>query len=224
MRKPHHNSLVTECSIQGAIRLRAAFTRRSLAYALAGVACFEVVEGCTQLLCDRVCQDPPSGCKHISIEQIVTADKHFWVKVSERTRSKIHTVVDGVKAVDAATKELSHHPEVQFHMLPLPTYTKASGSLSPDNSRSAPYHQSHGDRDKSKSKGKGKEKGGKGKKEVPQACSIKFGDNKKPICMKLNVGACGANIKPGKRCLHGYHVWKDNCNKPCAFHECTHKV
>ena len=38
-------SQVTECSIQGDIRLRAAFTRRSLAYELANVASFEVMEG-----------------------------------------------------------------------------------------------------------------------------------------------------------------------------------
>ena len=70
---------------------------------------------------------------------------------------------------------------------------------------------------KAKRKTKGKEK--------RKGCSIKFGDNGKPICMKFNVGACRANIKAGKRCVHGYHVcWKDKCNKPCAFHECTHKV
>ena len=216
------HSEVTECSIQGDIRLRSAFTRRSLAYALSGIASFEVLEGWTQLLFDRVCQDPPSGYKHISIEQIVAADRHFWVKLSEQTRSKVHTLVDGVKAVDAAIKELSHHPEVQFHMLPLPIYTSAPGPK--DDSRPGPYHDGHKGKGKD-DKGKGKGKGGKGKITIPPGCSIKFGDSGKPICMKFNVGACRANIKPGKRCMHGYHVcWKDNCNKPCAFHECTHKV
>ena len=106
-------SEVTECSIQGDIRLRGAFTRRSLAYALAGIASFEVLEGWTQLLFDRVCQEPPSGYKHISIEQIVTADRHFWVKVSEKTRARLHTTDGGEKALDVAIKELSHHPEIQ---------------------------------------------------------------------------------------------------------------
>lgn len=217
------HSEVTECSIQGDIRLRAAFTRRSLAYALSGIASFERLEGWTQLLFDRVCQDPPAGYKHISVEQIVTADRHFWVKLSEKTRSKVHTTVDGAKAVDAASKELSHHPEVQFHMLPLPIYGAAVGSS--NEQRPGPYQ--HGDREDPKGTGKGKTKkgGGKGKIVVPEGCSIKFGDNNKPICMKFNVGACRANIKPGKRCVHGRHVcWKNNCNKPCAYNECTHKV
>ena len=222
------HSEVTECSIQGDIRLRGAFTRRSLAYALAGIASFEVLEGWTQLLFDRVCQDPPSGYKHISIEQIVCADRHFWVKVSEKTRSKLHTTIDGSKALDVAIKEVSHHPEVQFHMLPLPTYGAVAGASSAGDPRATPYHPvpDYGGKGKTKDKGKGKEKGaGKGKIVVPHGCSIKFGENGKPICMKFNVGACRANIKAGKRCVHGYHVcWKDNCNKPCAFHECTHKV
>ena len=220
-------SEVTQCSIQGDIRLRGAFTRRSLAYALAGIASFEVLEGWTQLLFDRVCQDPPAGYKHISIEQIVTADKHFWVKVSEMTRSKIHTTIDGQKAVDVAIKQISHHPEVQFHMLPLPTYGASSSGASGSDARSNPYENPQGDWRKGKKgdKGKGKKGDGKGRITVPPGCSIKFGDSGKPICMKFNVGACRANIKPGKRCVHGYHVcWKDNCNKPCAFNECTHKV
>ena len=80
-------SQVTECSVQGEIRLRAAFTRRSLAYDLANVASFEVMESWSQLLFDRICQEPPSGYKHISIEQILVADRKLWVKVSEDTRS-----------------------------------------------------------------------------------------------------------------------------------------
>lgn len=215
---------ITECSIQGDIRLRAAFTRRSLAYALAGIASYEILEGWTQLLFDRVCQEPPAGYRHISVEQIVSADRHFWVKVSEKTRSKFHTTVDGDKSLDAAIKELSHHPEVQFHMLPLPLRVAPAGSS--HDPRPGPYQQpGGGDKGKGKNDKGGKGKGGKGKIVVPDGCSIKFGENQKPICMKFNVGACRANIKAGKRCMHGYHVcWKDHCNKPCAFHECTHKV
>eukprot|EP00435_Cladocopium_sp_Y103_P013624 s4538_g3.t1 len=115
-------SAVTECSASGEIKLRAAFTRRSLAYDLANVASFEVMESWTQLLFDRVCQDPPAGYRHISIDQIVQADRKIWVKISERTRSKVTGSNEaGVKNVDVAIQELAHHPDVQFHMLPLPT-------------------------------------------------------------------------------------------------------
>ena len=146
------------------LRLRGAFTRRSLAYALAGIASFEVLEGWAQLLFDRVFQDPPSGHKHI---------------------------IDVSKALDVAIKEVSHHPEVQFHMLPSPTYGAVAGASSAGDPRATPYHPipDYGRKGKTKDKGKGKEKGAG-----------------KPICMKFNVGACRANIKAGKRCVHGYHL------------------
>jgi len=210
------HSEVTECSIQGDIRLRSAFTRRSLAYTLANVASFEVLEGWTQLLFDRVCQEPPAGYKHISIQQIIVADRKLWVKVSEATRSKVNTMIDGKKAVDAAIQQYAHDPEVQFHMLPLPLLSAVHSTS--DAARVSPYDSPKGGRGKGK-KGKGDGKSGKdfnkGKIQIPDGCSIRFGDNNsKPICMKYNIGTCRANIKPGRRCLHGYHVcWKTGCNR-----------
>lgn len=221
-------SQITECSIQGDIRLRSAFTRRSLAYALANVATFEKLEAWTQLLFDRICQDPPAGYKHISVEQILQADRKLWVMVSEATRPKVNLVTDGVKAVDAALDKFSHHPDVQFHMLPLPLYGPASSGTYV--SRPAPYQSqpaSKGAANQGGAKGKstkGSSKGSKGGKIViPEGCAIKYGDTDRPICMKFNVGACRANIKAGKRCMHGYHVcWKIGCNRPCAHFECMH--
>ena len=222
--KVSKQSAVTECSITGEIRLRAAFTRRSLAYDLANAASFEVMESWSQLLFDRICQEPPTGYRHISADQIIQADRKLWVKVAEQTRSRVTGVTaDGVKNVDAALKELSHHPDVQFHMLPLPL--RDSSQASSSNQRFQPYQQNRASPPEQKGKGKagGKEQG-KGRIQVPDGCAIKFGENKnKPICMKFNVGACRANIKAGKRCMHGYHVcWKVNCNRPFPFHECSH--
>eukprot|EP00435_Cladocopium_sp_Y103_P075161 s737_g54.t1 len=219
-------SAVTECSVSGEIKLRAAFTRRSLAYDLANVASFEVMESWTQLLFDRVCQDPPAGYRHISIDQIVQADRKIWVKISERTRSKVTGSNEaGVKNVDLAIQELAHHPDVQFHMLPLPT--KESSQPASSNTRFQPYpqiSQSTEGKGKGKTGGKSQVKEGKGRIQIPEGCSIKFGEsNNKPICMKYNVGACRANVKPGKRCALGYHVcWKNKCNRPSPYHECSH--
>ena len=220
-------SSVTECSISGEIKLRAASTRRSLAYELANIASFEILEGWTQLLFDRVCQDPPAGYRHISMDQIIEADRKLWVKISERTRSKVTGVdASGVKNVDSAIKELSHHPDVQFFMLPLPTREAPSKNQN-NYQRYQPYPSStsstpKGDGGKGKGKQQGKGKAG-GKIQVPEGCSIKFGDNDKPICMKYSIGTCKANIKPGKRCMFGYHVcWKNGRNRNAPFHECSH--
>ena len=121
----------TECSISGDIRLRGAFTRRSLAYDLAGVATYEAVESWSQLLFDRMCLEPPPGYKHMSVDQAIRADRKLWTKVSELTRAKVTGVTsDGKKNVDVAIQELAHHPEVQFLMMPLPMHS-ASNQASP---------------------------------------------------------------------------------------------
>ena len=214
---------LTECSIQGDIRLRGAFTRRSLAYDLAGVATFEAVEGWSQLLFDRMCLEPPPGYKHISVDQIVRADKKLWTKVSEHTRARVTgTSADGTKNVDAAIKELAHHPEVQFLMMPLPLHSGTSSSTS-STVRAHPYPADN-QKGKGKSGAQSSGKQGKGNISIPDGCSIRFGENdSKPVCMKFNLGKCGANIKPGKRCQHGYHVcWRKGCNRPFPFHECAH--
>ena len=131
--------------------------------------------------------------------------------------------------MDAAIKELSHRPDVQLFMLPLPT-REAPNKNPNNNQRYQPYPSTaptapKGDGGKGKGKQQGKGKTG-GKIQVPEGCSIKFGDNDKPICMKYNIGTCKANIKPGKkgkRCMFGYRVcWKNGCNKNAPFHECSH--
>lgn len=217
----------TECSIQGDIRLRGAFTRRSLAYDLAGVATYEAVESWSQLLFDRMCLEPPPMYKHITVDQIIRADRKLWTKVSEVTRAKVTgSDAAGSKNVDVAIRELAHHPEVQFLMMPLPIHSgTASGaaSSSTTSARSQPYPSDNA-RGKGKQQSKGAGKQGKGKINIPEGCSIRFGDgDSKPVCMKFNLGKCGANIKPGKRCQHGYHVcWRKGCNRPFPFYECAH--
>lgn len=57
--KVSKQSAVSDCPINGEIKLRAAFTRRSLAYDLANVASFQVMESWSQLLFDRVLSGTP---------------------------------------------------------------------------------------------------------------------------------------------------------------------
>ena len=101
------------------------------------MASFEVMEGWSQLLFDRVCQDPPAGYKHISVEQIMVADRKLWVKVSEETRSNVTAMTNGRKNFDLAIEKFSHHPDVQFHMLPLPVGQSSTAAGS--NQRFQPY-------------------------------------------------------------------------------------
>ena len=155
----------------------------------------------------------------------MVADRKLWVKVSEETRSNVTAMTNGRKNVDLAIEKFSHHPDVQFHMLPLPVGQSSTAAGS--NQRFQPYPAPKGSQP---SKGKGGSKSdskgapGKGKIQIPDGCTIKYGEgNNKPICMKYNLGACRANVKPGKRCMVGYHMcWKEICHKLYPGDECPH--
>ena len=217
-----HNQL-TECSVSGELKLRAAFARRALAYELAAVASFQVQEKWANLLFERLGDAPPSGFKHVGVDQLLAADRMLWIKVSEETRAKVNGMTNGVKHVDLAIEKWSTHPEIQFRIMPLPLAQAASSS------RSHPYYGpadvSEATRGKGFQKGgqgkdKGKWSGGKdaasyqGKIQVPEGCVIKFGDgNKKPICMKFNVGVCKAKV--AYACTGSTFAGRPGATSPC---------
>ena len=208
------------------MKLRSALQRRALAYELAGVASFKVLEKWTNHLFHKLQQEPPPGFRYISQDQLIRADKALWLKVAEDTRAKVQVSVDGTKSVDVAVEKWSMHPEIQYYIMPMPNGHGGSGGHLRDRSdkgdppiKKDPNKNKEDDPDR-KGKGKGK---GKNKIKVPDDCTIKFGESNKPICMKFNVGACKAKIKAGKRCMYGYHVcWRKGCQKPSPAGECTH--
>lgn len=87
--KVPEQSAVTECSVNGEIKLRAAITRRSSADDLANIASFDMMESWSQPLFGQICQEPPTGYRHISIHQIIHDDHKLWTKVAETARSKV---------------------------------------------------------------------------------------------------------------------------------------
>ena len=115
--------------------------------------------------------------------------------------------------------------EVQYHMMPLPGGASSSSTTpktAPASASTVPTTKPIvKDNDLKGQKGKGNGKG-KGKIVVPEDCEIKFGETNKPICMKFNIGTCGGNVRPGKRCQYGFHVcWKKSCHKAHSAVECT---
>ena len=207
------------CSVSGDLKLRNALQRRAIAYDVANVASFLVLEKWSNTLFERMQQEPPVGHKYVSHEQLLRADKALWLKVAEETRSKVQS--NGLqKPVDDAIERWSVHPEVQYHMMHLPGASSSQTPTKPLPSAPATKPVIK-DNDTKITKGKGKGKS-KGKVVIPPDCEIKFGETNKPICMKYNIGTCRGNVKPGKRCQYGFHVcWRKSCHKPHSAVECT---
>ena len=212
---------LAQCSLTGDLRLRNAMQRRALAYEIAGIASFVVLERWSNMLFERLQQEPPSGYRYVTHDQLLRADKALWLRVAEETRAQVQG--DGVrKPVEEAIEKWSIHPEIQYHIMPMPTGSSSSTTNKTQQSNSPSQGMpilKDNDNKASKGKGKGKQKG---KIQIPGDCEITFGENQKPICMKYNIGTCRGNVKPGKRCQYGFHVcWKKSCHKPHSAVECT---
>jgi len=207
-----------DVNVTGEHKLRQAFLRRSLAYDLAGIATFAVLDLWTQKLFEKMNEAPLSNYRHISIEQVINADKALWVKVSNDTRGKLQPKTGTDKPFDVSFEKFSEHPEVLQHLTPL----QSIGAHKQDTSTTFSGGKGKGG---NQSDGKGKSSKGKGKVNsgiaVPDDCEI-FVDGKQ-LCKRWQVGRCTAKIKPGKRCMVGYHMcWKKSCHKLHPGNECPH--
>ena len=160
---------------------------------------------------------PLANYRHISVEQAINADKALWVKVSNDTRGNLHPKTGADKPFDVSFTKFAEHPEVLQHLNPLQNH----GGYKND------QHQPSASKGKGKnfqqSDGKGKSAKGKGKPgiAVPDDCEI-YVDGKQ-LCKRWQIGKCTAKVKPGKRCMVGYHMcWKKNCHKLHPGNECPH--
>ena len=74
-----------------------AFQRRALAYDIAKIGTFAVMDRWTQTLFEKLNEQPVSGFRHITMEQALNADKRLWVKLSDETRSNLAAPPAGPK-------------------------------------------------------------------------------------------------------------------------------
>lgn len=208
------------------LRVKQAWTRRSLAYDQAHLISFMRLEKWTSKLIARMYEVPPTGFKRVSLQQCLSADQKLWTKMSEACRASIQpTVVAGVetKPLDVALAQWSEHSDVLYLIQPLPlgaaddrSYDPFAGGkgdkgkriknkISPYDGAGKPSANKGG---KSKGKGKGK-KGGRGKGKgsglvIPVGCCSKTGDGKF-ICYAYNDRGCN-NADAGAACEKGWHV------------------
>ena len=163
-------------------------------------------------------ESPIAHYRSISLEQIINADKALWVKRSNETRGKLQPKTGQAKAFDTAFAKFCDHPEILQHLSPL----QMAGTY-----RTEPLSGSHlTPKGKGTFQPDGKGKHGKGKNksvgpgiQVPDNCEI-FVDGKQ-LCKRWQVGRCTAKIKPGKRCMVGYHMcWRKGCHKNHPGNEC----
>ncbi|CAE7239379.1 unnamed protein product, partial [Symbiodinium sp. CCMP2456] len=207
----------TECDTSSAHLLRVALQRRALAYDVANLSSFNVMEKWHQSLFDRLHHVPPPGYLATSLHQLVAADK-LWLLVAEDTRAKLTEMDPDQPALRLCESHMNYytdHPDVLFHLMPL----KAGGATGsgkqppsdqPGRSRNARrQNRSQGSKMTQQAHTKKTDNPGYSPIVVPEGCTIVFNGGK-PICKKFNVGRCKAKTAKGGRCSNGFHVcWKE---------------
>ena len=208
-----------DANVTGEHRLRQAFLRRNLAYDLAGIGTFATMDLWTQKLFEKMNEPPLANYRGITVEQVLNADKALWVKLSNETRGRLQPKTGEVRAFDTAFSRFCEHPEVLQHLSPLQsTGARAEPATS---SYQAPKGKGGGFGDGKGKQGKGKSKSPGPGIQVPDNCEIFV--NGKQLCKRWQVGRCTAKIKPGKRCMVGYHLcWRKGCHKAHPGNECPH--
>lgn len=212
------------------LRIRAAWTRRSLAFDQANLISFSTSEAWIETMIRKMQEQPPPRYKTVTLGQCLAADKRLWQRLAEACRSGIRPVASAVgvtKPLEAAMQIWCHHTEVLYFMQPLPAMGNSGGVARDEvdgvnrgkgkgrgKNRGKNKVVKNGDWSPEKTSRQGKGKGrasGDDKKKVPKGCCGMTADGKR-ICFAFNGDGCQA-AAVGETCPRGFHV----CGRKACF-------
>ena len=218
-----------QCDVSGELRLRAAFTRRSLAMHQTNLVTFDLIDEWNQQMFAALLRQPPAGHKYVTTQQILSADKQLWMHISQQTRGKLISGIGEKPPLDEQLKNYMRSPEVLCFMTPLPSVRAEA----PSGHRSEPY--SRAEQSSGSGKGKGKNKfqskgaasgpsSGPTIREMltnmPDGCASKL-PNGQWLCVFYNRGICKHQKKA--RCHLGLHqCYYKGCTEKRPYIECKH--
>ena len=213
-------------------RIRQAFLRRSLALDQATLIGFHTHERWVNSLYAAMGRTPPPKFQHVSLEQILAADRELFILLGEECRDGVGIDGSGVPLVAKAMITLMTDSKISFLLQPLQGHTFAPRQQIVASGTAAPVLSNRARQAAAKAKaraiapyvpppafppvppavvkGKGK---GKGKVNMPAAvvgCSPQV-DGKR-ACFGFNLGSCTA-VAVGEECFRGLHKC---CGQGCG--------
>ena len=199
------------CDVSSEMRLRQAWHRRSLAFDLANLATFRILEEHVQFLFSVMQRSQPKGFQGVQLSQIIEADKQMFILASNNLMGRLSPTAGSAPLLDDEIIRLSRSPEIMQYLTPLQT-TVSHAAWTP--------RKGEGKGAKGKDKGsKGKGGASKGSLNLPEGCVTKDHENK-PLCFAFNTHGCKNKCKNG-RCMKGYHkCWRQGCFGNHSFANC----
>ena len=206
------------------IQVRYALVRRGLAMDQANVLDYAKHDLLVELLLDVRMQEPPTGYQRVTMKQLETADKKFFVLLGEETRSGIKATQTG-RPCDAAFDKVFNCAEFRHLLQPRMAATSQAVKETPSQSVEQPNK-----RPKTGAKGKGS---GKGKEqaapfqriptELLKLGAVAATPKGNRLCFGYNLKTCQANVS-GQKCERGFHLCcVRGCFKQHPAVECPNK-
>ena len=208
-----------EISINSDLALYQALQRRALAMDLTGLATFEVSKKWIDRMFAIYAQAPAPGFQKVSQSQLLRADRHSFVRLSETFTGNLKVAPMAGLPLDPLIERFETDMSITYYMLPIPASQSAASVDKPDKKRPEPAPKQAAAPSKFQKGGaKGKSKGKK-REPVPQALKgmhsrTPQGD---PICFGFNLGTC----KLGSACTRKHVCAVPNCykNHPQTEHQ-----
>lgn len=225
----------TTCSVRTELELVQAFRRRALAFDLVGLCGYDAMNNYHSELVAHLQELPPPGYSHVSLQQVLRADRAAFTYLAERLQS-LKTRADGTKPFQRQLETVLVQPMVTFHLLPLPQHggprsagPGASGEPTTPRRRKGKRERAHtppgaapGEPARAvasaglKGKGGGKTSSKRGRgPNVPQSLIGKAMETPggERLCWAFNLPSGCQGAKPGEKCSRGWHL----CAEPgCA--------
>ena len=204
-----------EADISTDLMVRMALMRRGLALDQCNVLEYSLHDQWVEKVFDVRTETPTDGYAHISLQQVIQADRKLFLKLAELTREGIQVKHDG-RPCDKIFLQAMQHPDVLHLVQPLPVARVAKAAPSIEIIRDGPYNKGAG---KGK-KGKNKSSMFTGSTTIKMPAGLEGGvpatKNNNPICFDHNFGRCHLPVSRG-RCRKGLHIC---CMKSC--HKADH--
>ncbi|CAE7303252.1 SLC24A2 [Symbiodinium sp. CCMP2592] len=107
-----------DADISSDLLMRYALTRRGLAMEQAGIISYTLHDAWTEQLLACRFREPPTGYSRVSLQQVIHADRQFFIKLAELTREGIQLQATG-RPCDVHFETARNHPDVAHLMQPL---------------------------------------------------------------------------------------------------------
>jgi hypothetical protein len=235
-----------DADVSSDLRIRNAFTRRSLAYDQSALMTFGPQMEWVDHLFSLMHQPALDNFQVITMAQCMNADRRLFEIMAENTKKSIKADLAGIRPLDEAMKNFRNDARVNFLLLPLPGGAKDKKPQGEGKEKDKPWwvkqkeekqkvKQDEWKKKDPKGKGKGKEKGKNGKgakssgaKTGPASCPdelkgmVQADDEGNFLCWNFNLSCGCPHAKPGARCRRGRHICcKPGCGGNHSLQQCT---